>query len=127
MLPERSYQSWYPVGMVETSTALAPPETDRTMTDAQARAIAHETAVELGRYIPPSAAALAEAAATAHVAGGWITAWGRTDITDPGSQLHERHRIGVSTRGSLVSIDTGKFTTAPLFGAHAAVAVLDSR
>lgn len=124
---ERSYQSWYPAGMVETSTALAPPEMGPTMDDSEAQAIAHETAVELGRLMPSSAAALAEAATGAYVAGGWITAWGRTDITDPGSQLHERHRIGVSTRGSLVSIDTGKFTTAPLFGAQAAIAVLGTR
>ena len=54
----------------------------------------------------------------ARVAAGVIFAWGQTDIDDPASQLHERHDIGVHAHDGYFSIDTGKFTCAPLFARH---------
>jgi len=54
------------------------------------------------------------------VAGGYIVARGRTDITDPQSGLHERHQIGPQVAGAWISVDTGKYCTAPMFGSRAA-------
>ena len=46
--------------------------------------------------------------------GGYIVAWGQTDVDDPRSGLHRRCDIGVHTTGRYHSIDTGKLTMAPL-------------
>jgi len=52
------------------------------------------------------------------VRAGVIGSWGRTDIDDPHSELHERRDIGVHADGRYFTIDTGKFTCAPLFAAR---------
>jgi hypothetical protein len=49
------------------------------------------------------------------VDAGIIFCWGSSDIDDPNSELHERHDIGVTARDGYFSINTGKFTCAPLF------------
>jgi hypothetical protein len=49
------------------------------------------------------------------VDAGVIFSWGKTDIDDPGSELHERFHVGVHCYDGYFSIDTGKFTCAPLF------------
>jgi hypothetical protein len=46
---------------------------------------------------------------------GVIFSWGKTDIDDPISILHKRYNIGVTLHDGYFSIDTGKFTSAPLF------------
>jgi hypothetical protein len=57
--------------------------------------------------------------------GGMIFAWGRTDIDDPGSGLHERHAVGPHTFGNYHSVDTGKLTVAPLFARALAERILE--
>ncbi|MGE0846633.1 MAG: FAD-dependent oxidoreductase [Flavobacteriaceae bacterium] len=47
------------------------------------------------------------------VRAGAIVAAGRTDIHDTGSGLHTRTAIGVSRRGAIYSVDSGKFTSTP--------------
>jgi len=54
------------------------------------------------------------------VDGGPIFAWGESDIDDIGSQLHQRYEIGIHQHGRYLSIDTGKYTCAPLFALEAA-------
>ena len=44
-----------------------------------------------------------------------VYARGSTDIDNPGSGLHERHAIGPRSFGRYHTVDTGKYTTAPLF------------
>ena len=46
---------------------------------------------------------------------GIIFCWGATDIDDPESELHSRHAAGVYAHDGYFSVNTGKFTTAPLF------------
>ena len=122
---DRSYQSWYPAGLVASHVGVEPPGAADVLGGLDAPGITTVTAQELARLMPGSAAALRQAAEHSVVAGGWITAWGSTDIDDPGSRLHERHEIGVSSYGPHLSIDTGKYTTAPHFAAQAARRVLD--
>ena len=50
-----------------------------------------------------------------HIDAGIIFSWGKTDIVDMQSELHQRHNIGVNQHDGYFSIDTGKFTSAPLF------------
>jgi hypothetical protein len=56
-----------------------------------------------------------EALDAGEVRGAVVFAHGRGDIDEPGSELHERHRIGPRSYGRYHSVDTGKLTTAPLF------------
>ena len=58
------------------------------------------------------------------VDAGAIVAYGRTDVNDPGSGLHDRTRVGVTSCDGYHSVDPGKLTTAPLFGELAARSVL---
>jgi hypothetical protein len=45
-----------------------------------------------------------------------IVAYGRTDVDDNESLLHDRTKIGLKTYGgNYHSIDTGKLTTTPMF------------
>jgi hypothetical protein len=50
-----------------------------------------------------------------HLDGGIIFSWGKTDIDDFNSELHNRFDIGVNHVDNYYSIDTGKFTSAPFF------------
>ena len=47
--------------------------------------------------------------------GGIIFSWGKTDIDDFNSELHNRFEIGINQVDGYYSIDTGKFTSAPYF------------
>jgi hypothetical protein len=50
-----------------------------------------------------------------HLDGGIIFSWGKTDIDDVNSELHNRFEIGIHHVDGYYSIDTGKFTSAPYF------------
>jgi glycine/D-amino acid oxidase-like deaminating enzyme len=50
-----------------------------------------------------------------HLDGGIIFSWGKTDINDINSELHNRFEIGIHHVDGYYSIDTGKFTSAPYF------------
>jgi hypothetical protein len=77
------------------------------------------------REIIPALAGLDETELTRDdVRGGVIFAWGETDIDDPSSELHERHAIGPQSHGRYHTVDTGKLTTAPLFGKRLADTIL---
>jgi len=56
-----------------------------------------------------------DAIASSDVGGGIIYALGHTDVGDPGSCLHERYRVGPRSFGRYHTVDTGKYTLAPLF------------
>jgi hypothetical protein len=54
------------------------------------------------------------------VVGGIIFAAGRTDIDDLSSQLHTRTKVGVSSKDGYHSVNTGKYTLAPMFAMQTA-------
>ena len=74
-----------------------------------------ETLSALDRIVPGVAASRID-----QVDAGVIFSWGKShvDVDDPGSELHERHAIGVHAHDGYFSIDTGKFTCAPLFASR---------
>ena len=112
---QRTYLSWYPTCLAGWDAGLAPPAAwdaacsgdDRR---AEAQAIGHATVAALASIVPRLGGFRVES-----VDAGVIVAWGSSDIDDPTSELHERHAIGVREEDGWFSIDTGKFTTAPLF------------
>ncbi|HVE72580.1 MAG TPA: FAD-dependent oxidoreductase [Thermoanaerobaculia bacterium] len=110
-----AYFSWYPVCRRGSSTDLAAPEQwaracRGEVEDEEARRIAADTLRAFERIAPGVSASRVET-----VDGGVIVAWGRADIDDPSSELHERHDVGVRADRGYYSIDTGKLTCAPYF------------
>jgi glycine/D-amino acid oxidase-like deaminating enzyme len=119
-----AYLSWYPAGLQGWSQAEAPPdawdapcrgEVDET----QANALAHRIVAGIGAWYPAIGRSR-----PLRVDAGAIVAYGSSDIDHPGSGLHDRSRIGVTSQDGYHSIDPGKLTTAPLFAEEAAARVI---
>ena len=109
------YLSWYPVGMRGTSSALVPPPWPLALAEPASRDVRRGIVAGLARIVPALAALEPDAVDSADVKAGIIFAWGRTDVDDPASGLHERHAIGPRSHGRYHTVDTGKLTMAPLF------------
>lgn len=117
-----TYLSWYPACLRGWSADLAPPaswkeacEGDETDLTPERLAIARESLEGFESIVPGIIGTRVR-----QVAGGVIFSWGESDIDDPGSELHRRYDIGLHEHDGYYSIDTGKFTTAPLFAQHLA-------
>ena len=115
-----AYLSWYPVAMRGWTHDLEPPDywnpPCRAEVDAElAREIASSVLAAMNEWCPGIAAA-----EPLLVDAGVVVAIGATDVDDAGSELHDRTRIGVRSRGGYHSVDPGKLTTAPLFAVEAA-------
>lgn len=110
-----TYFSWYPTCLRGWSSTLTPPsEWDAVCAGNPpaeiAASVARETFEAFEQIIPGVGESRAHG-----VDGGIIYSWGETDIDDFESMLHRRDEIGVSAHDGYFSIDTGKFTCAPLF------------
>lgn len=115
----RSYLSWYPSCLVGfTSEGGTDPL--RTAIDGRDDEAIRRDAVAGLASVIPALADQQELLRAACVGGGYIMALGSTDIDDVDSGLHERHEVGVAMDGTWLSLETGKFCTAPTFGVRAA-------
>ncbi|MEN3352499.1 MAG: hypothetical protein V7640_657 [Betaproteobacteria bacterium] len=119
-----AYLSWYPTGLAGWSHDIAPPSSWQAacrgeLSDSDKATIAEETLSALDSWYP----GIADAQPLI-VDAGAIVAYGRTDVDDAASGLHNRSRVGVSSSEGYHSVDPGKLTTAPLFAALAAERVL---
>lgn len=111
----RSYLSWYPVGMVGSSSATVPPDWDGA-TDGPRRADIIRRSIDAMAEVCPALRNLPPAVqASCRLQGGVIFAWGSTDIDDASSELHQRFDIGITREGRYYSIDPGKYTTVPMY------------
>jgi glycine/D-amino acid oxidase-like deaminating enzyme len=124
---ETAYLSWYPLGLRGWSTALAPPDSWNApcrgeLPERDRAAVAAAVLEAIDEWYP----GIADATPLA-VDAGAIVAYGRTDVGDPASGLHDRTHVGVTSSNGYHSVDPGKLTTAPLFGVRAARAVLAER
>lgn len=107
-----SYLSWYPECMRGWSTDITTPE---SWEDACNGKMEKEEWVEKALagldHIFPGMANFD----IRQLDGGIIFSWGKTDIVDMNSELHNRFEIGINHVDGYYSIDTGKFTSAPYF------------
>jgi hypothetical protein len=105
------YLSWYPDGLLTDSSELAPPDATALPRlpkgDFVAAVLGH-----LGPYLP-WVTELHNAIESVTVEGGWVFAAGRGQLSAASSSLHRRSKYGVARRGTYLSIDTGKYSTAP--------------
>lgn len=117
------YLSWYPAGL-RRSEELAPPRSwDAPCRSAVAPEEEREVASAVLRELRAVLPGLGDVRVT-DVGAGVIFAWGSRDIDDPASELHARSEIGLEERDGWYSINTGKFTCAPLFAAQLAERVV---
>lgn len=108
----RIYLTWYPVGHIASTTSLAPGQLEPDIGPDLDATIRGEIFARLGEIVP-GIRQFAPAEDSYELRGGYITAWGDTDIDDPRSGLHARHAIGVHSDRGYHSVDTGKLTMAP--------------
>ena len=120
--PEATYISWYPTGLLSQEFALAPSREVESRDHDYDRLL--EGSLAALRQLMPGAAGALDPSRPWRPLQGYITAWGASGIENRGSQLHERHAVGVFSRGGYHSIDTGKLTLAPYFASIAAARIL---
>lgn len=122
-----AYLSWYPLGLRGWSTDLAPPASWNApcrgdLPERERAGVAAGILGAIDEWYPGIADAIPLA-----VDAGAIVAYGRTDVDDPASGLHDRTHVGVTSSNGYHSVDPGKLTTAPLIGIRAARIVLAER
>lgn len=119
------YMSWYPAGLVAqgTGATLTPPPLP---TGAGREQFIQAVREGLGDAIP-RIHEVVDAADSIIVAGGHVFAEGRGTIGDPGSDLHRRDRFGATRVRNYVSVDTGKYSTAPWMARALAHQLMGSR
>jgi hypothetical protein len=116
----RIYLSWYPVGMIAMLDSLQPIDWQERLAAVDHQRIIDESVAAIKLLTPAFDPRLDDPAVRVKVEGGAIFAWGSTDIDDRGSELHERFDIGPHELGNYISLDTGKFSTAPRFSLEVA-------
>jgi hypothetical protein len=116
----RLYMSWYPAARVGISDALIPPDWPRELHGEAAGRMIDETLAAFARRVVPMRAMLRGLFEQVSVAGGIIMAAGETDIDDPASRLHSRSAVGVRSLDGYHSVDTGKYTLAPMYALQVA-------
>ena len=125
--PDGVVLSWYPEGRRLATGALAPPAMDELLARRDP-ALAKAAMIDaLAGLMPGLEALRADALARAELRGGWIYARGSTDIDDAESGLHERHAVGPQSYDGYHTVDTGKFTLAPLFAMQLADRIAPTR
>ncbi len=111
----KTYISWYPACMRGWTDGVRVPQEWEPhcagdVESSEASCIAKDALAGFEQVVPGMDQTDIEV-----VDAGVIFSWGKTDIDDPTSELHERFHVGVHCYDGYFSIDTGKFTCAPLF------------
>ena len=109
------YLSWYPVARTNISDALALPDWPRELHGEEADRMIDATIAAFARLVVPMRGLQRGLFEQCSVAGGIILAAGETDIDDPASRLHARSAVGVRSADGYHSVDTGKYTLAPMY------------
>jgi hypothetical protein len=106
------YLSWYPAGLLGESSEITPPLMQPLSPGERANRI-DQIQSSLADVLPWTRK-IFDAAEEILLEGGYVFARGQGSLMDRRSSLHRRDRFGVSRRGNYLSIDTGKYSTAPM-------------
>jgi glycine/D-amino acid oxidase-like deaminating enzyme len=109
------YLTWYPECLQAISTDVTPPDWPTYPPEPLRSRVLMRTFHALSHIVTSLRNLNAKSLPEAGVKGGAITAWGKTDIYDPASELHRRYEIGVTSNGRFHSVDPGKLTMVPYF------------
>lgn len=104
------YLSWYPRGLIADSPALLPPE-PAVPDGVSEQEISGSILEKLGELIPRTVD-IRDRIERMSLRGGWVFAAGQGALSDPESTLHRRSEFGIARKGSYISVDTGKYSTA---------------
>ena len=118
------YLSWYPAGLLSESATIA-PRPPRSLDPAAQQRLVTEIREGLARTIP-RAREILDCAESVTLEGGYVFAQGQGSLADPAATLHRRDRFGIQRRGRYISIDTGKYSTAPLMARTLASEMADA-
>jgi hypothetical protein len=122
------FLSWYPVGRRGIVNALRPPlDWSDGPQPADAEDVLTRTLSALSEVVPELGRLDESSVASATVHAGVVYARGTSDIDDPASGYHQRHAIGPRSFGHYHTVDTGKYTTAPLFARRLAERIAGPR
>lgn len=105
------YLSWYPAGLRVDSSAIEPPPLHTL--DTPDHAALTTRVLDTLEGLLPWVADIRANAERVQVGGGWVFAAGRGALSDPKATLHKRSDYGITRNGNYLSIDTGKYATAP--------------
>jgi len=122
-----AFLSWYPSGLRGWCHDLAPPDAWNAACTGQvpagdAAAIGAELIAQVSAWYPAMAAGR-----LLTVDAGAIFAYGKSDVDDANSGLHDRTIVGIRGDAGYLSVDPGKLTTAPLFAVQAVDRLLGLR
>ncbi|MFG1432325.1 FAD-dependent oxidoreductase [Xanthobacter sp. V2C-8] len=106
----RFYLSWYPTCRLAMSDQADLPHM-ADLDSGQRATIAAQSLQGLAKLIPGASGIVLDEAPD--VQGGWIFAWGGSDISDRRSELHQRHDVGAFVDKGYISVNTGKYCMAP--------------
>ncbi len=119
------YLSWYPAGLRVDSSAVEPPPL-HTLEMPDHTRLANSILDTLQTLLPWVADIRANTERV-RLEGGWVFAAGRGELSDPTATLHKRYDYGVTHNGNYLSIDTGKYATAPWAALNLVQALFDGR
>lgn len=106
------YLSWYPSGLRMDSPLLSPPEPPDP-DEASVQEITDSIFDRLSELLP-RVGDIRQRIEHLSLRGGWVFAAGQGPLSDPRSTLHRRTGYGITARGRYISVDTGKYSHAPL-------------
>lgn len=105
------YLSWYPAGLVQQNALIAPPF-GAELCKPELAPVSEAVIASLGSLLP-WVRDIRERCELMRLEGGWVYAEGEGSLADPSSTLHRRDSYGTRRHRDYLSIDTGKYSTAP--------------
>ncbi|MGR9073749.1 MAG: FAD-dependent oxidoreductase [Gammaproteobacteria bacterium] len=115
------YLSWYEAGLLEENREVRPPSAPKP-NGPEVIKIMEEKFKRLAELIPGVMNVRSDLEGF-QLRGGWVYASGGGPLSDPRSGLHRRDDIGVKHLYGYFSVDTGKYSMAPLFACEVASAI----
>lgn len=117
------FVSWYPTGRMHMTSAIETPDwnDDRFAED---RLASFESSLRSWQGMSHALRRLNLVGAPVDSRGGIILATGRIDVDQAASPLHSRVAVGIRELDGYLSVNTGKYTLAPLFARQTAERVL---
>jgi hypothetical protein len=119
----RVYLSWYRAGLLAEGSGIEPPRSRARLTPSVRDRVRDETLDALSQFFP-GLLALRDATAALTTHGGWVYALGQGSLADPGSGLHRRDRVELTTDRGYISVDTAKYGQGPLLARQLAETIV---
>lgn len=115
------YVSWYDAGLLAEAQSIEPPRAPSLDALSKER-ITAGIREGLAPFFPHLGDLFREADSV-RIEGGYVFAAGHGSLADRSASIHRRDRFGIASRGRYLSVDTGKYSSAPLLAVEIAKAL----